>query len=304
LPKASDETVATFLEALAAEKGAARNTLEAYGRDLKLLSAHLGKPAAEASEDELRGYLAHLHRSGIGPASQARKLSCFRQFFRFLRSERRIAGNPAASLSLPKKPKPLPRTLSEEEVENLLAAAAEAAKTKSSLAALRLVAFLELLYATGLRVSELVTLPKAAVAGERKFLIVRGKGGKERMVPVGRAAGRAVGEYLAALKASGTDSKFLFPSRSKAGHLTRVRAFQLIKRAALKAGIDPARISVHALRHAFATHLLAHGADLRSVQKLLGHADISTTQIYTHVLDERLKRLVSEKHPLARKKAK
>lgn len=304
MPADSDESVTAFLEALAGEQGAAKNTLLAYGRDLRLLGAFLKKPPREATAADLKRYLANLVRQEVRATTQARKLSCFRRYFRFLHAERRTAENPAAGLAAPKRPRALPKTLSEAEVEKLLAAAAEKGKQKSGLPALRLTALLELLYASGLRVSELVSLPKASAAGERKFLIVKGKGGKERMVPVGRAASRAIAAYLAALKAAGVDSKFLFPSRSGSGHLTRIRAFQLIKQTAAKAGIDPKKISVHVLRHAFATHLLAHGADLRAVQKLLGHSDISTTQIYTHVLDDRLKRLVSEKHPLARQKGK
>lgn len=298
----SRETITAFLEALAAEKGAALNTLSSYRRDLTLLAAWLGGPLEQAGAGDLRRYLDYLNRQGFSPATAARKLSAFRQFYKFLFAERRIAENPASGLENPKRRHKLPKTLSEDEVDRLLAAAAAAAQRKPGLKSARLLAMIELLYATGLRVTELVSLPRAAAAGSRKVLIVKGKGGRERMVPLSRPAMRALGRYLKELKKTGDDSKWLFPSRGKSGHITRIRAFQLIKETAARAGIAPARISVHTLRHAFATHLLAHGADLRSVQKLLGHSDISTTQIYTHVLNDRLRRLVTEKHPLARKK--
>lgn len=304
MSKVSNGNVEAFLEALAAERGAAKNTLLSYRRDLALLTSYLGKPAAAADENDLRRYLLHLHQTGMSATTQARKLSCFRQFFRFAVSERFVTDNPAARLVSPKKSKTLPKTLSESEVEQLLAFVTKDAKAQPTLSKLRLVALLELLYASGLRVSELISLPKILAAGERQYLIVKGKGGKERMVPIGRAAAQALSAYFTVLKKMGVESKWLFPSRNTAHHLSRIRAFQIIKAAAKKAGLDFTKISAHVLRHAFATHLLAHGADLRAVQKLLGHADISTTQIYTHVLDERLKRLVAEKHPLARAKAK
>ena len=239
----------------------------------------------------------------MSATTAARKLSALRQFYKHLYAEGLVAENPTAHLENPKQPKPLPKTLSEEQVDRLLASVIERARKKPTVANLRTVALIELLYATGLRVSELVSLKKTALAGGRRFIIVRGKGGKERMVPLGKVAARAAGDYLKVLKADGAhkDSPWLFPTRSREGYLTRVRAFQLIKEAAGRAGLDPSRISVHVLRHAFATHLLANGADLRAVQKLLGHSDISTTQIYTHVLEDRLKRLVSEKHPLSKK---
>lgn len=304
MTKASNGSVEAFLESLAAERGAAKNTLLSYRRDLELLTSYLGKSVVAADENDLRRYLLHLHQTGTSATTQARKLSCFRQFFRFAVSEKILADNPTAALVSPKKSKTLPKTLSENEVEQLLAFVSKDAKVQPTLTNLRLVALLELLYASGLRVSELISLPKVLVAGERQYLIVKGKGGKERMVPIGRAAAQALSSYLTALKKTDVESKWLFPSRNAAHHLSRIRAFQLIKSAAKKAGLDFTKISAHVLRHAFATHLLAHGADLRAVQKLLGHADISTTQIYTHVLDERLKRLVAEKHPLARAKAK
>ncbi|MCH7631299.1 MAG: site-specific tyrosine recombinase XerD [Proteobacteria bacterium] len=289
---------------MAAERGAARNTLLAYERDLRLFSEWLGKSYSSVTQDDLNRYFEELSKRHLSATTAARKLSSLRQFYKHLYAEGLVAENPTAHLENPKQPKPLPKTLSEEEVSRLLTGVIERARRKPTVANLRNVALIELLYATGMRVSELVSLKKTAFAGGRRFIIVKGKGGKERMVPLGKVAIRATSRYLKALKAAGTDkdSPWLFPTRSRAGYLTRVRAFQLVKEAAGRAGLDPSRISAHVLRHAFATHLLANGADLRAVQKLLGHSDISTTQIYTHVLEERLRRLVSEKHPLSRKK--
>lgn len=256
------------------------------------------------TQDDLNRYFEELSKRHLSATTAARKLSSLRQFYKHLYAEGLVTENPTAHLENPKQPKPLPKTLSEEEVGRLLTVVIERARRKPTVANLRNVALIELLYATGMRVSELVSLKKTAFAGGRRFIIVKGKGGKERMVPLGKVAIRATSRYLKALKAAGTDkdSPWLFPTRSREGYLTRVRAFQLVKEAAGRAGLDPSRISAHVLRHAFATHLLANGADLRAVQKLLGHSDISTTQIYTHVLEERLRRLVSEKHPLSRKK--
>jgi len=261
------------------------------------------KPFSEVTQSDLNGYFENLNKRHLSATTAARKLSALRQFFKHLYAEGVIRENPTAHLENPKAAKPLPKTLSEEDVDTLLSYVADQAKKKPTPANLRTVALIEMLYATGLRVSELVSLRKATLTGERKFIIVKGKGGKERMVPLTGPARRAVVSYLRALKAGGADkdSPWLFPSRSREGYLTRIRAFQLIKEVSAKAGLDAAKISVHVLRHAFATHLLANGADLRSVQKLLGHSDISTTQIYTHVLEERLKKLVSEKHPLSKK---
>lgn len=300
------ETIHRFLEVLAAERGAARNTLLSYERDLRLFKNWLAKPLTMASEADLEHYLVHLNQWHFTATTAARKLSSLRQFYKFLYAEGLIEKNPTANLENPKKPKVLPKTLSETEVELLLETAAAKARSKPVMRHLRLLALIEILYATGLRVSELVSLPRAAVEGERMFLIIKGKGGKERMVPLSSKACQAIASYLKVLEktATSSDKKWLFPSNSKEGHLTRVRAFQLIKDLAVEAGLDSAKISAHVLRHAFATHLLAHGADLRAVQKLLGHSDISTTQIYTHVLEERLKKLVTEKHPLARRQSK
>jgi len=278
----------------------------AYERDLRLFSEWVKKPFPEVRQGDLNGYFDYLNKRRLSATTAARKLSALRQLYKHLYAEGVIGENPTAHLENPKAAKPLPKTLSEEDVNALLEYVAGRAHTKPTVANLRTVALIELLYATGLRVTELVSLKKATLSGERKFIIVKGKGGKERMVPLTGPSRRALSAYLKALKAGteGKDSPWLFPSRSREGHLTRIRAFQLIKEVSGKAGLDASKISVHVLRHAFATHLLANGADLRSVQKLLGHSDISTTQIYTHVLEDRLRRLVSEKHPLSGKKLK
>lgn len=261
------------------------------------------KPFSEIKEADLTNYFDRLVKGGLTAATTARKLSAFRQFYNFLYEEGLVAENPTTHIESPKRGRPLPKVLSEGDVNRLLDEVAARAAKKPDVRNLRLVALVELLYATGLRVSELVSLPRATATGERDFIIVKGKGGRERMVPLTNVARVAIAEYLKLLKAEGvyTDSRWLFPSRSKQGYLTRIRAFQLIKDVAGAAGLDARKISAHVLRHAFATHLLANGADLRAVQQLLGHADISTTQIYTHVLEDRLRRLVTEKHPLSKK---
>ena len=291
-----------FLEMLAAERGAASNTMAAYRRDLVdaagFLASH-GKRLETADDRDLRGYLASLSSRGLMPRSAARRLSALRQFFRFLFTEGRRQDDPTTSLDRPRQGRPLPKTLGEEEVERLLTAA----RARRGPDGLRLSLLVELLYATGLRVSELVSLPRAAVRRDPRVLIVQGKGGKERMIPLGDAARAALADYLSvAGRRDGSrtaSSAWLFPSHGREGHLTRRRVGQLLKELALEAGLDPDKVSPHVLRHAFASHLLDHGADLRSVQKMLGHADISTTQIYTHVLSARLQSLVQEKHPLA-----
>ncbi len=288
---------------LAAERGAALNTLESYGRDLETLTAFLARRKAsplEATPDALRAFMASLRHLGMSARTAARRLSAIRQFYRFLVAEGMRPDDPSAGLESPRLDKPLPRILSQEEVAALIAAASK----RGAAEGLRLAALMELLYATGMRVSELVSLPLAAVERDPEALIVRGKGGKERLVPLGEPARDAVLAWLGARAASlkpGKASPYLFPSRSREGHLTRQRFAQLLKELAVEAGIDRERVSPHVLRHAFASHLLAHGADLRSVQLMLGHADISSTQIYTHVLDEKLRALVEEKHPLAKK---
>ena len=286
---------------LAAERGAAPNTLMAYRRDLedflRSMDRH-GRRDEDVTQDDIRDYLGALSANGAAATTAARRLSAVRQYFRFLFSDGIRADDPAAGLDGPRRGRSLPKILSEEQVENLLAGAYGMKGPEGR----RLAAMLELLYATGLRVSELVTLPLAAAQRERDVIIVRGKGGRERMVPVTQASRDALRRYLEVrsnfLKKD-QPSPWLFPSRAKEGHLTRQRFGQILKDLARNAQIDPRKVSPHVLRHAFASHLLAHGADLRSVQQMLGHADISTTQIYTHVLDERLKSLVADKHPLS-----
>jgi integrase/recombinase XerD len=282
---------------LAAERGAARNTLLAYDRDLNDFSefaAGSGEGVARASPDTLRKYMAGLGAQGLKPRSAARRLSALRQFHRFLLREGIRTDDPTRLLDAPKLPAPLPKLLSEAEVDALLAATGRLSGRPGVVARTAL----EILYATGLRVSELLALPKTALTGEAELVMVRGKGGKERMVPLSDAAKDAASALVAL---SDKRIRWLFPGRDPSRPLTRQAFFLLLKQVALAAGIDPARVSPHVLRHSFASHLLAHGADLRSLQMLLGHADIATTQIYTHVLAERLRRLVEAHHPLAAK---
>jgi integrase/recombinase XerD len=298
---AASPQIEAFLEMLVAERGAARNTVEAYGRDLEHYTAFLariGETAATATSQSIRRYLGSMARKNFAPRTVQRRLSALRQLHRFLAAEGMRTDDPTQLIDGPKQGRPLPKVLSEEEVERLLAAA----HAKEGLAGLRLAAMLELIYATGLRVSELVGLPLAAALRAKEVLVVRGKGGKERLVPLGEPAREAVQRWIEARAAAMTQgrqsSPWLFPSRD--GHLTRQRFGQELKALAVEVGIDRRAVSPHVLRHAFASHLLAHGADLRSVQEMLGHADIATTQIYTHVLSERLTRLVREHHPLAK----
>ena len=297
-----------FLEMLSAEKGAAANTLAAYRRDLNELFEFLESrdtDSRNAGADEIRAYQQANAGRGLAASSQARKLSAARQLFRFLHAEGLRGDNPAAAIESPKQQRPLPKILSVDEVDRLLEAVREwtgAARGAERLRALRMTCLLEVLYATGLRVSELVALPRSVARSGERVMMVTGKGGRERMVPLNHAAREALGAYLEALdEASGDQgvSPWLFPSRGRQGHLTRQRFGQELKVAAGRAGLDSGRLSPHVLRHAFASHLLERGADLRAVQQLLGHADISTTQIYTHVLEERLRNLVQEHHPLA-----
>jgi integrase/recombinase XerD len=293
--------VETFLEMLAAERGAARLTLAAYRNDLTDFSDFLGGSAIEtATTADLRRYLAGMARAALAPRTVSRRLSALRQFYRFLVLESLCKDDPTAALEAPRLGRTLPKLVSKDEAAALLAAAAARDGPEGA----RLVCLLELLYGTGMRVSELVSLPLAAARGDARFLLVRGKGDKERIVPLGIPAREALSAYLAlrGYFVVGESSRFLFPSRSAEGYLTRRRCGQLLKELAVEAGIDPARLSPHVLRHAFASHLLDRGADLRSVQEMLGHADVTTTQIYTHVLSDRLQRLVTEHHPLARKK--
>jgi integrase/recombinase XerD len=302
-----------FLEMQAAERGAAPNTVAAYRADLKHFLSYLAgqdKALSSTASADVAAYQRQLTQAGMAASTRARRLSAVRQLFKFLAAEGAIADDPAERLAGPKRGRPLPKTLSVSQVDRLIEAARRASEGcagRERLRALRLHALLEVLYATGLRVSELVSLPRAVLDGDRRVLIVKGKGGRERMVPLTAAARAALERYLEAGEAAGAapalpasmKSRFLFASRAAAGHLTRQRLAQDLKALALAVGLDPRWVSPHVLRHAFASHLLERGADLRSLQQLLGHADISTTQIYTHVLEERLKKLVFEHHPLA-----
>ena len=286
---------------LTAERGAAPNTIEAYRRDLSDffgVMAGRGRAASSVKTEDIRHYISRLSDAGYAASTAARRLSAVRQYFGFLFAEGIRPDDPTTLVDSPRMGRPLPKILSEEEVETLIAAAQE----KRGPDGLRLAALLELLYATGFRVSELVTLPLAAALRDPEVIVVRGKGGRERMVPLTDTAREAVSEYCDVrdyFAPPGDRGIWLFPSRGKEGHLTRQRFGQMLKELADECGIERRKVSPHVLRHAFASHLLANGADLRSVQKMLGHADISTTQIYTHVLDERLRALVRDKHPLS-----
>lgn len=304
--------IEAFLEVLSAERGAARNTLDAYERDLRDFAGFLSsrdRALDAATSRDIRDYLEGLTAQGLSASTAARRLSALRQFHGFLFAESIRKDDPCGSIEGPRRARPLPKTLTVEEVDALLAAArlAEDGRTQEEAVLAykraRLVCLMEVLYATGLRVSELVGLPLTAVRGDERFLAVSGKGGRERLVPLSETARQAIDAYLPlrTMRLGDHVSPWLFPSRGRQGHLTRHRFAQLLKDLAVSAGLDPTRVSPHTLRHAFASHLLANGADLRAVQQMLGHADISTTQIYTHVLDERLKELVQTHHPLARK---
>ncbi len=300
------DIVDQFLEMLAAERGRAVNSVAAYRRDLDHFRSGIDLPLVEATSETIRAYLAYLHAEGLKSSTVARRLSAIRQLYLFLYREGLRKDNPAKNIESPKQPTKLPKTLSDKQVERLLDTA-EAKTRRGKLKALRAHALLETLYATGLRISELVSLPRRAIGPDTTMILVRGKGGRERMVPLGDKARKALSLYLLTLRAKESakgvknpdSAHFLFPSSGAKGHLTRRRAGQLIKKLAIEAGLDPKIVSPHKLRHAFATHLLTNGADLRAVQQMLGHADISTTQIYTHVIEERLKSLVLTKHPLA-----
>ena len=299
--------VQAFLEAQAAELDTATNTQLAYARDLSDFAdwlARRGLHFADCAQSDVEAYLIACEAEGLAVATRARRLSAIKQLFRFAFEEGWRNDNPALRIKGPSKSKRLPKTLSTQDVDRLI----EAAHTHGR-ETLRNGALVELLYATGMRVTELVSLPVSAARGDPRMLLVRGKGGKERLVPLSGRARLALGDWLAqrdrdedlAKKNGKAASKFLFPSRGKDGHLTRQRFFVLIRELAVVAGIDPTTVTPHTLRHAFATHLLAGGADLRAIQTMLGHADVATTEIYTHVLDERLKALVLEHHPLADK---
>ena len=295
--------IEAFLEMMSAERGAAANTLASYRRDLDDAVEHIGADLATAGATELRAYLGGIAERGFAATSQARKLSVLRQFFKFLYSEGLRADDPTGTLDSPRKDRPLPKTMSEAETGRLLdRAALEAAEgTGDPLATARMHALVEVLYATGLRVSELVALPLGVALRDERFFIVRGKGNKERMVPLSPKARAAMRTWLAqrATVPAFEKSPYLFPSSSENGYVPRQVFARELKTLAARAGIASDKVSPHVIRHAFASHLLQNGADLRAVQQLLGHADISTTQIYTHVLEERLVRLVQDHHPLA-----
>ncbi len=313
-----------FLDMMSAERGASPNTLDAYRRDLIAFDDFLtGRNLKTATRDDVKRYLAKQSASGAAGTSQARRLSALRQLYAFLYAEGHRADDPTAAIDSPRRARPLPKVLSESDVMKLIKAARAGTTGKSkggkgkgnakvrqkSPEGLRLLCILEILYASGLRISELATLPLAATRRRDSFLFVRGKGGKERLAPLNPSAHKAIAEYLKVRDKFLPDgarrdaAKFLFPSRGVEGHLTRRRCHQLLKELAVAAGVDPGKLSPHVLRHAFATHLVEGGADLRSVQSMLGHADIATTQIYTHVANERLKAVVENAHPLSRKRS-
>ncbi|MDK1388455.1 site-specific tyrosine recombinase XerD [Sinorhizobium sp. 8-89] len=307
--------VESFLEMMSAERGAAANTLQSYERDLIDALSFLrtrGTRLIDASADDLRSYLSHLASEGFKSSSQARRLSALRQFYKFLYAEGLRGDDPTGILDAPKKGRALPKTLSIDDVSRLIGQAETEAATggEDALAKLRMHALIELLYATGMRVSELVSLPASVLSQNGRFLVIRGKGNKERLVPLSQAALRAMRAYGEALRVRNAaadppeESPWLFPSHGKTGFLPRQVFARDLKGLAARAGIRITAISPHVLRHAFASHLLANGADLRAVQELLGHSDISTTQIYTHVLEERLHDLVQNHHPLAKQAKK
>lgn len=303
LPRPGGTWTEAFLEMMAGERAAAANTLNAYARDLADAEAFLASRASDlaaASAEDIEAYFANLGARGLAPATAARRRAAVRQFYRFVLGERWRDDDPSRRVDAPRRGRPLPKVLSADEVESLIEAAGE---REDEAGGLRLACMIELIYASGLRVSELTALTLAAVARDPAYLIVRGKGGKERLAPLNLAARAAIRAYLdvrnAFLPAGRKDNPWLFPSRGKSGRLTPRRFAQLLEAAAVDAGIDPGKVSPHVLRHAFATHLVEGGADLRVVQTLLGHADIATTQIYTHVAQDRLREVVEQKHPLA-----
>jgi len=306
-PSSPHRWISTFLEAQAAELGAANNTLLAYGRDLRDFTdwsdRHQIQPD-KASRDDIESYLIYCDAQGLAKSTRARRLSAIKQMYRFAFEEGWRTDNPALSIKGPARARQLPKTLDIAEVDRLLASARKTGRNRSD--KLRNTCLMELLYATGMRVSELVSLPLAAARGDPRMLLVLGKGGKERMVPLSPPARRALSAWINLRDARETSgqpasaSPFLFPSRSKAGHLTRQQFYLLIKGLATAGGVPADKVTPHRLRHAFATHLLANGADLLTIQTLLGHVDVATTEIYTHVLEARLTELVMEHHPLAR----
>lgn len=299
--------VESFLEMMSAERGASRNTLDAYARDLEAWGEHLsseGSGFLQASPPDVRSFMGALSAAGMAASTQARRLSAVRQFHRFLFSENLRGDDPTSVVDSPRQGRALPKVLSAGEVDRLISQArreADSAAGEARAPALRMLALIETLYATGLRVSELVSLPASAARGDR-FITVCGKGNKERLTPLSEPSRDAMLRWIACMREedAGAGRGFLFPARSETGHLTRQQFARDLKSLGARAGIAASRLSPHVLRHAFASHLLENGADLRVVQQLLGHSDISTTQIYTHVLEERLRRLVEENHPLAR----
>ncbi|MEL7167352.1 MAG: tyrosine recombinase [Pseudomonadota bacterium] len=304
----SDRWISTFLEAQAAELGAAHNTLLAYGRDLKDVAGWLADQGAgfdTAQQDQIEAYLIHCDAQGLARATRARRLSAIKQLYRFAFEEGWRSDNPAIQIAAPAAAKRLPKTLEVSEVDRLLSAATGYGRTPHDRA--RDTCLMQLLYATGMRVSELVGLPVSAARGNPQMLLILGKGGKERMVPLSPPAQEALATWIrirddreADAQAKGTPpSRYLFPSRGKDGHLTRVWFYNRIKALAALGGVAPDKVTPHTLRHAFATHLLAGGADLRAIQTMLGHADVATTEIYTHVAGDRLRDLVLDHHPLA-----
>jgi integrase/recombinase XerD len=309
--------VERFLEMLSAERGASVNTLDAYSRDLMSFASFVhrrDRSLEQATTDDIRNFIGRMVEEGLAASSRARRLSAIKQFYRFLLTDRIRSDDPAAMVGGPKREAALPKTLSIDEIDLLLQAArrrVDDSRNGQRLKALRLYCLLEILYATGMRVSELVALARSALVGDERTLMIKGKGGRQRMVPLSAPAQEALVLYLGERDAvlggasdphglvAGAASPWLFPSWGQQGHLTRQRLAQELKILAIQAGIEPSRVSPHVLRHAFASHMLERGADLRSVQKLLGHADISTTQVYTHVLEGRLRHIVHENHPLA-----
>lgn len=300
--------ISSFLEAQSAEQGAAQNTLLAYGRDLKDFCDWLearGHNLAVASRADVEAYMVQCDADGLAKSTRARRLSAIKQIYRFAFEEGLREDNPAIQVPSPGRDKRLPKTLSIEEVDRLLGAAGQSGRNADD--RLRNICLMELLYATGMRVSELVSLPVTSARGDPRMLLILGKGGKERLVPLSEDARVALADWLrcrdgreeARAKRRGSASNYLFPSSGMSGHLTRHRFYMLIKELSVIAGVDPSKVTPHTLRHAFATHLLAGGADLRAIQTMLGHADVSTTEIYTHVLETRLNALVLDHHPLA-----
>ena len=301
--------ISAFLDAQVAERDASQNTQDAYLRDLESFTEWLSDTPRQldtATRDDIENYLIHLDKQGFAKSTRARRLSAIKQLYRFAFEEGFRTENPAIQITGPGRDRRLPKTLSVEEVDRLLDAAEDYGRSRHD--QLRNICLMQLLYATGMRVTELVSLPLSSAKGDPRMLLIKGKGGKERMVPLSPPARVALADWLKVREQQEADAKskgkpasgFLFASHSKDGHLTRHRFYALIKDLAVQAGVSPSKVTPHTLRHAFATHLLANGADLRSIQTFLGHADVATTEIYTHVLEERLRNLVLDHHPLAR----